>query len=280
MPTLRTVIAEITEALKTAGVDNPRLDARILAGHVLGLESSQTFLRGDETLTDAQSRALGDMVARRAAREPVSRILGRREFWGLPFIVTPATLDPRADTETLVSAVLDHRDRTVTAPRILDLGTGTGCIALALLHEIPEATAVAVDASAAALNVARANAAALGLASRIGFARGNWAEGLAGPFDIIVSNPPYLSAGDMARLEPEVCFDPRAALDGGADGLAAYRAILADAPRIAAPGALAAVEVGQGQDAAVAELAVRAGLRVVEIRADLGGIARVVVAQI
>jgi len=277
---LRDAIAETTKVLKTAGVDNPRLDARVLIARVLQADTAQTFIRNDMLLTAEQETALAGFVARRSAREPVSRIVGGREFWGLNFAVTPDVLDPRADTEILVSAAIDHAKRlNIAAPHILDLGTGTGCIPLALLSAIPDASAVAVDLSEAALRVARANAQDLNLAQRISFARMSWGEGLSGPFDIIVSNPPYLSAGDLCDLSPEVRYDPRTALDGGEDGLACYRALMPDIKRLARRPSILALEVGLAQAAPVARMAESAGLRVVEIRPDLAGIPRCVVAQ-
>ncbi len=279
--TLRDAIAEISTVLTQAHVDNPRLDARVLIAHVLNIDTSQTFVRHDVVIMPDQEIALAAAVQRRIAREPVSRIVGSREFWGLAFAITPATLDPRADTEILVSAVLDHCKRlNIAAPRILDLGTGTGCIALALLQAIPNATAVCVDLSIDALRVAQGNAVRLGFAQRVSFARMSWSDALAGPFDVIASNPPYLSAVDMSNLSPEVRYDPRAALDGGADGLACYRAIITDVKRIAHSPAILTLEVGSGQAGQVARLLEDAALRVVEIRSDLASIPRCIVAQI
>ncbi len=280
MPTLRDAILGITNALKQAQVDNPRLDARILVAHVLNADTSVTFLRNDMPLTDAQAVQLDELVQRRIAREPVSRIVGQREFWGMPFDVTPATLDPRADTEVLVSAVIDNKHRYKPAPRILDLGTGTGCIMLALLQAMPDATGVAIDQSEDALQIARRNAEKNNLASRVHFARMSWADALSGPFDVIVSNPPYLTADDMAQLSPEVRYDPERALFGGADGLDCYRTIIGDIRRISQPPGLLALEVGLGQAGQVAGLLEDAAFRVVEIRSDLAGIPRCLVAEI
>ncbi|MBL8630761.1 MAG: peptide chain release factor N(5)-glutamine methyltransferase [Rhodospirillaceae bacterium] len=280
MRTLRDAILEITSTLKQARVDNPRLDARILVAHVLNADTAVTFLRNDMPLTEAQNALLEQLVQRRIAREPVSRIIGQREFWGLPFDVTPATLDPRADTEVLVSAVIDHKHRYKSAPRILDLGTGTGCIMLALLHAIPDATGVAIDQSEEALRVARRNAMKNNLDTRVQFARMSWAEALSGPFDIVVSNPPYLNADDMAQLSPEVRYDPERALFGGPDGLECYRAIISDLRRVAQSPGLLALEVGLGQAGQVAALLEDAAFRVVEIRSDLAAIPRCLVAEI
>ncbi len=281
MRTLREVIAETTAALTTAGIDSPRLDARVLLAHVMQIETSQTFTRDDLPLPPHHEAELAKLVQRRMAREPVSRIFGKREFWGLEFNVTPATLDPRADTETLVSAVIDHSKRVaLNNPRILDLGTGTGCILLSLLHALSGSSGIGVDISEAALHVAAGNASKLQLSHRASFARMSWADALAGPFDIVTSNPPYLSDDDMRNLSPEVRYDPTRALDGGGDGLDCYRAIVSDIKRLVRNPAVVALEVGAGQAEQVARLVAGAGLRVVEIRSDLSAIPRCVVAEI
>jgi release factor glutamine methyltransferase len=278
--TLRDAIALTTQIFDAARMDNPRLEARVLLAHIMGLESSQTFTRGELVLSADQERLLESFIARRKAFEPTSRIVGHREFWGLDLVVTADTLDPRGDTETLVAAVLDHAKRLeFKAPRILDLGAGTGCIGLALLREMPGAHVVATDISNGALHTAAENAKRVSVADRYTVVHTNWADGVIGPFDIIVSNPPYLSADDMSRLEPEVRFDPPRALDGGSDGLDCYRAIAADVARIAASKCIVAFEVGIGQSDAVADLLAGHGFRVAEIRADLASIPRCVVAQ-
>jgi release factor glutamine methyltransferase len=281
MRSLREAIADITSVLSHADAGNARLDARVLIAHVLGVETAKTFTLTDMTLTVAQDSRLTELVQRRLAHEPVSRIVGKREFWGRDFNVTPDTLDPRPETETLISAAIDHSKRLAfEQPRILDLGTGTGCIVLSLVDALPGSTGVGVDLSEAALRVASGNAAKLGLSARVAFARMFWGAAVAGPFDIIAANPPYLSAEDMQRLEPEVRYDPPRALDGGADGLGCYRAIIADVKRFARSPAILAFEVGSGQATQVASLLEGAALRVVEIRSDLASIPRCVVAQI
>jgi release factor glutamine methyltransferase len=229
-------------------------------------------------LTDAaagDATALEGFARRRLAGEPVDRIIGSRGFWTLDIAVTPAVLSPRADTETVVRAALDHAGR----PRdILDLGTGSGAILLALLAELPDATGVGVDASAEALKVAEANARSNGLAGRAAFLLGGWDAALGQLFDLVVSNPPYIPTADIAGLDPEVRdHDPHLALDGGADGLDAYRAILPLLPRLLTDDGFAVLEIGFGQGAAVSALSAASGLRVVEIRPDLGGVPRAVV---
>lgn len=219
-------------------------------------------------------------MTRRLKREPVFRIIGRRQFWGLDLQVTPAVLDPRADTETVVSAALAAmRDRMGEPLRVLDLGTGSGAILCAMLHEWRNATGVGVDRSPAACGVASANVAALGLSRRATIVDGDWAASLAGPFDLVVSNPPYIETAALAGLDPEVRdHDPVLALDGGADGLDAYRAIAASLPRLLAPGGCVVLEIGSTQAQAVAAVLNDYGLAVSGIVRDLGGHQRAIVA--
>lgn len=267
-------VAELTRDFAAAGFESARLDARILVGHVLGLEPSLLFARGETIVPPAGVTTLRAFARRHLAHEPVSRILGEREFYGLPFKITADTLDPRPDTETLVDAVLELRT-TIAAPRILDLGTGSGSIPLAILRHWPDATAIGVDISAGAVAVATENARALGLETRVRFHTGDWTEGLEGPFDIVVSNPPYVTDADYAALAPEVrLFDPRAALTAGPDGLSAYRALLGPVAKLLGPGGQVFLEIGAGQGEAVTALAAAAGLRLLARRRDLAGIER------
>ena len=226
------------------------------------------------------AHSLSKLAAARLARVPVSRLLGWREFWGLPFALQPEVLDPRPETEGVVGAVLDAiGGRRSGALRLLDLGTGSGAILCALLHELPGGFGLGLDRSPSACRVARANADALGLGSRTAFACGSWGDALAGRFDVVVSNPPYIPRGDLAGLEPEVRdHDPLAALDGGADGLEAYRAISVQFGKLLAPGGVVAVECGHDQGAAVAAL-LGAGARLLDLRVlkDIAGHDRVIV---
>jgi release factor glutamine methyltransferase len=259
--------------LAAAGVDNPRLDARLLLGHAAGL-SREALLRDPGQVVDPAPYSA--LLARRAAREPVALILGRQEFWSLLFAVSAATLIPRADSEAVIEAALAARPDRGRVGRILDLGTGTGCLLLAALTEFPAAWGVGVDRAAEAAALAARNAAALGLAARAVFLCGDWDAALAGRFDLVLSNPPYIPGGDIAGLMPEVArFEPARALDGGADGLDAYRRILAALPRLLAPGGAAVLEIGAGQAEAVAALAGQT----VAFRADLGGIPRAMVVR-
>ena len=273
------VLRGVAARLGAAGLAAPRLDARVLIAHALGIAPDDVLLRPERKIAPDERRAIDRLLARRLRREPVSRIVRRREFWSLNFRVTRATLDPRPDSETVVAATLAALPARDRALRLLDLGTGTGCLLLALLSELPAARGIGVDRSAPALRVARANAAALGLKARARFRRGSWADGLAGRFDVVVSNPPYIATDALASLPAEVAFDPVAALDGGPDGLAAYRAIAAALPRLVARDGVAALEVGAGQADAVAALLTRAGLQIAKIVLDLSGVARVVVAR-
>lgn len=279
-PTLSALQAAAAAALAAAGVEDARTDARLLAQHAFGLDRGQLLAARDRPASDAERERLAGLIERRKAREPVSRILGMREFWSLDFVLSPATLDPRPDSETVVEAALALVDDRRAPLRVLDLGTGTGCLLLALLSELPAAFGVGVDRSPEAAATARQNAVRLGLSGRAGFVVADWATALAGGFDLVVSNPPYIAADEMAGLAPEVArFDPVLALLGGADGLDAYRAITADLGRLLAPGGWAVLEVGQGQDAAVADLLARAGLVRGGVRPDLAGVPRAVFGQ-
>jgi release factor glutamine methyltransferase len=219
----------------------------------------------------AGAARLAEFAARRLAREPVARILGEREFWGLRFKLSPATLVPRPDTETVVRAALASAEAR-QGLRILDLGTGTGCLLVALLHERPGATGIGVDHSFEAVCTARRNAERNGVAARATFAVSDWGAAIEGRFDLIVSNPPYIPSGDIAGLAPEVrAHDPALALDGGEDGLAAYRAIFPEAGRLLAPGGALVVEFGKGQEGGLRAAARVAGLEIVSVEADLEG---------
>jgi release factor glutamine methyltransferase len=276
--TIATLRLALTEIFKTAGIESPDVDARLLVEHGLGIGRTELMVNGSRAVTAAQLAAVEALAQRRLAHEPVARILGVKEFWSLPLQVSAAVLVPRPDTETVVEAALDF----VTAGglrterlRLLDIGTGSGALLLALLSELPNALGLGTDISAAALAVARGNAERNGLASRCSFAACDIATGISGLFDLIVSNPPYIAHGDIAALEPEVRdFDPALALDGGADGLDAYRAIAGEARRLLAPGSVLIVELGAGQETAVRALFGEAGLTTSAARPDLAGIPR------
>ena len=278
MSTLAAVLAQGTARLKEAHIDQPQLDARLLLQAACNLTRSELLLREQEPVAVDQLLIFESLINRRCAREPVARILGEREFWGLPFKLSAATLEPRPDSETLIEAVLAARPDRSAALRILDLGAGTGCLLGALLHEYQHAQGCAVDLSPQAAQTAQANLTALGLADRAQVLAGSWFEPAPGVFDIIISNPPYLRDVELQEVEPEVArFDPTLALTAGPDGLEAYRAIVAAAPAYLADGGLLVLELGRGQGPAVSQLAQAAGLLVKEIREDLGGIGRALV---
>lgn len=277
--TLFRILRASEQRLREAGVDSPGLDARLLAAAGLGTKPDGLTLAGDRTLEAGEIERIEALLARRIdGREPVSRILGRREFWSLDFRVTPEVLDPRPDSETLIEAALLLFPNRAAPLRILDLGTGSGCLLLAALGEYPTASGIGVDASTAGLAVAAENAQRLGFAARARFAYGDWGRGLSDLFDLILCNPPYITESERAALAPEVTrHDPPAALFAGADGLDAYRAILPDLPRLLAPQGRALLEIGATQAERVSALARAAGLDIVEIKRDLAGRDRCVV---
>lgn len=275
--TIAAALANARKVLHAAGIENASLDARLLLQEATGLSHAGLISAQMDAITPEHAARLAGLLARRAAREPVSRILGRREFRGLDFALSRDTLDPRPDTETLVEAVL-----AVAGPRarILDLGTGTGAVLLSLLHALPEASGLATDISEDALATARANAGALGLAGRAQFRLSDWFARVEGEFDVICSNPPYIPQADIAGLSPEVrLHDPFTALSGGPDGLAAYRRITAGAGAHLKAGGWLFFEIGQGQAADLGALLADAQFGRITQRRDLSGIVRVVGGQ-
>jgi release factor glutamine methyltransferase len=262
--------------LRDAGMDNPRLEARLLLAHALGIPGA-ALIRDPDALAD---RATYDtLLARRAAHEPLAYILGRREFWSLDFAVSLATLIPRPESETLIEAALAAFASRPPPARILDLGTGTGCLLLAALHEFPGAFGIGTDRVPGAASLAAANAAALGLAHRAAFLCADWAAPLDARFDLILCNPPYIPTSHIGGLMPEVArHEPGSALDGGADGLEAYRHIIATLPALLRPHGVAVLELGAGQAGSVAALAADVGLAATT-RPDLAGIARALLLQ-
>ena len=271
----------LTARFKSAGIDSAELDARLLAGAALGLDLSALIAATMRIITQDEAQCLETFTQRRLAGEPVARILGVKEFWGLTLQLSPATLVPRPDTETVVELALEIEGgerRRHTPPRIADIGTGSGAILLALLSEWREATGIGTDISMEALQTASRNAARLGFTPRAAFVACDYAAALSGPFDLIVSNPPYIRSAEIAELDREVReYDPLAALDGGADGLDAYRALIPQAADLLAPGGTLIVEAGCGQSGPISELMTASGLTSEKPpRADLAGIPRAV----
>lgn len=274
--TRASALRQLRHAFDAAGLAEPGPDARLIVLQALGVSAAELAARPDVALDGSERRRLSLLARRRLAGEPVGRILGSREFWGLPFRLAPETLEPRDDSETLVRTALDLAGDRAAARTILDLGTGSGCLLVALLWEWTSARGLGVDRSPGALAMARCNAAASAVSERAWFVAADWGATLAGRFDVIVSNPPYIATADLALLEVEVReHDPHLALDGGSDGLAAYRAVLPEAARLLAPGGLVAVEIGQGQEEPVARIGRAAGLELRRVAADLSGIVRV-----
>ena len=286
-PNIRAAVSEAANRLAGAGVDTARLDAELLMARALGLTREEIFLSPDRQLSAREMDAFEALVSRRAAREPVARIIGTKEFWSLDFALNAATLVPRPDSETLVVAVLQEIGEAVNGPlRILDLGTGSGCLLLALLNEIPGATGIGADCDPEAVAAARGNARRLGLQERAEFREGDWfgaleADARSPRFDVIISNPPYIETGEIAGLAPEVAgFEPRAALDGGVDGLEAYRRIAARAYEYLTPDGQIFLELGAGQEKAVSKILEDHGLGVHGQYKDLAGVLRVISASV
>jgi release factor glutamine methyltransferase len=282
-PTIASALRDATARLRAAGSGTPELDARVLASHVTGLTAAELIANTRSVLDERCAARLDALLARRAAGEPVARIIGRREFWGLDFALNAHTLVPRPDSETLVEAALEMIDRGAGrhAPlKICDLGTGSGCLLVALLSELPAAWGIGTDLRAEAATIARDNAQRNGVGRRAAFAAMSWTGALGGSFDVIVANPPYIPRGDIASLSREVGgYEPRLSLDGGGDGLAAYRALLPLIAERLAPGGLFLAEFGAGQARDVAGMLSGSRLQVQGIWRDLAGLERVIAAQ-
>jgi release factor glutamine methyltransferase len=277
-----TLLRDTAVALTAAGIDNARFEARLLLAHASGVAIEWLVAHGSDAAPPELALTLRELTARRIKREPMAYIVGEREFWGLPFKVSPAVLVPRPDSETLIEAALALMPGRTGPWRIADLGVGSGCLLLTLLREFPNARGTGMDASPAALEVARANAEALGVAGRLRLVEGDWREPgwasrLEGPIDLLVSNPPYIETATIAGLMPDVArFEPLLALDGGVDGFVAYRAIAAEAARLVVPGGRVLIEAGEGQAPEIATLLAAAGFSPGRPWKDLGGIDRIV----
>lgn len=278
---LSTLVRTAMLQLREAGVESAALDARLLMQEVLGCDHAAIIRDGDRKLGEREMNQFHQLLARRQAREPLSHIVGRRAFWRDEFFVCADVLDPRPDSETLIEAMLEARPNRDVPYRILDLGTGSGCLLLTLLGEYPHAQGVGVDISEAAARVAKKNAKLVGRDSRATFIVSQWTDALQTGFDMIISNPPYIARNEIAFLEPEVkSFEPYGALSGGDDGLDAYRELMPRFAKHLKPTGVAVLELGAGQAAAVSQLAHDAGLQVQQVRSDLAAMPRALVMSI
>jgi release factor glutamine methyltransferase len=279
LPTAGEIYRRAVARLRVVGIESAQLDARVLLAHVLGVDAAQLIAASDNPVSPEAQDRFEQAITCRAAREPVARIMGVKEFWSREFALSPEALVPRPETETLIEAALLARPERDAQLRVLDLGVGSGVLLGAILLERPAAFGVGVDRSFDAVRTARGNLASLGVADRAQFICGDWGISLGARFDLIVANPPYIARGDMERLPIEVRdHDPVRALDGGMDGLDAYRAILADIGRLVAPGGFVVLELGRGQEQAVADLARDAQIEVNgPAHCDLSGVPRALV---
>jgi len=281
MVTVHEAIASATIELNETGIDSSWLDARLLLMDAIGFSREDLLLKFDEVLTDTQRLQFAALVDRRKTREPVSRILGQREFWSMSFKINDQTLDPRPDSESLVEACLGLRQDLPDEPSVLDLGTGSGCLLLSLLSEWPEATGVGVDRSEGAVLAAIENSEALDFNVRSSFFVGDWCRGLDQKFDLIISNPPYIAGSEMAGLEPEVTnFDPFSALVAAEGGYSDFRKIINQAPAVLGDGGYLVFEHGHEQQTDLESMLLASGWRVVDKRCDLAGAPRVIIAQL
>jgi len=280
METRDALVAQVAVALSAAGFEEPRRHARRLVASALAISRTDLFGHPDRAVDEQQISRIRAMLGRMVECEPLSRILGKREFWGLEFALSAETLDPRPETETVVEAVLRSNPNRLAPLRFLDLGTGTGCLLLALLGEFPAASGIGIDIAEDAIRTAACNAVALGFADRALFLVCDWGAAVSAKFDAVVANPPYIASGDLLLAPREVaCYDPWRALDGGEDGLRAYRAIATHLPRLLASNGIFATEVGVDQADAVGAVMRTAGLALDGIEKDLAGIPRCVIAR-
>ncbi|MCD6034588.1 MAG: Methylase of polypeptide chain release factor [Rickettsiales bacterium] len=290
LSSIQSTLFQAKQQLQKAGIPSFALDAELLLGAVLKVTREYILLHKKQPLTRDQTQAFEQLIARRIAREPMSHLLGTREFWSRDFIVTRDTLDPRPDSETVIDAVLRtwNAKHSVHPPHLLDMGTGTGCLLLTLLAEIPGSTGIGIDLSPAALHIATQNGLALGLEEHVTWRETSWNDASARfpndfsdeRFDIIISNPPYIPTEDIKGLEPEVrIYEPMLALDGGEDGLACYRNLIPLAAGWLKKGGLLALEIGQGQEIDVEAIGEAAGLKLPRLYPDLAGIIRCVLME-
>ncbi|MDH5750717.1 MAG: peptide chain release factor N(5)-glutamine methyltransferase [Rhodospirillales bacterium] len=277
-PFVAEVLNDVSRRLKDAGFSESRLESRLLVAAALGIEPEMTFVHSERTLNGNEWNRLESLLTRRLKCEPMAYILGEREFWSLSFRAGPGVLVPRPDSETIIDSVLSHVPERNRNWNILDLGTGSGCLLLSLLKEYPASRGTGVDVSGDALALAIGNAGDLGLSPRVEFIKENWCDGLEGPFDIVVCNPPYIPTAEISDLSPEVSrYEPRLALDGGEDGLNCYRLLAPMLGKIISREGWAFVEIGVGQARDVSGLFIKNRLHVIDIMKDIQGIARCVI---
>ncbi|MCK4946023.1 MAG: peptide chain release factor N(5)-glutamine methyltransferase [Alphaproteobacteria bacterium] len=281
MKTINAALVEMRDSFKSAGLDTPELDARLLIQNVLEISPERLLLDFNKLVTDSESKRLINAMQRRLLREPVSRIIGSRSFWKSEFKITPKTLDPRPDSETLIESVLSIANKEAPLT-ILDMGTGSGCLLLSLLQELPQATGIGIDISAEAVQIAIQNAKTLNLSKRVLFKVMNWTEMTnESTFDLVISNPPYISESDISTLEPEVRqHDPILALSGGTDGLDCYREIAILLPCLLTETGYAFLEIGATQAKTVKDILAKQSVRVLRVTQDLAGHNRCVVAHL
>ena len=280
MLNVQEALNQSNDLLSKAGIETARLDARLLIEHALGLSPHESTLKSERLLRAEEYARLQVLMARRAKREPLAYIVAEREFWSLSFKVSPATLVPRPDSETVIEAALANIPDRDTALTVLDLGTGSGCLLLSLLHELPGATGVGVDRCPEALKIARENAKQLSLSERASFVCADWSNGLLASFNIILCNPPYISYEDLETLMPEVVnYEPRHALSGGSDGLESYRAVASLISDMLHVNGKIIFEIGMSQAADVSKILIENGLQVIDNKKDLLGRPRCIVAQ-
>jgi len=280
IPTIQSALELCINKLNAQKIENARFEARLLVGHVLDVETHILVAYPERQMSEKAFDQVNELLARRLVREPMSQILGMREFWSLDFKVTKDTLTPRPDSETLIEAVLEHFPDPKTPLRILDLGVGTGCLILSVLHEYSCATGLGVDVSEKALDVAIENSERLNLKERVDFQLGNWAEGIDEKFDLVLSNPPYIPEADLESLEPEVKdYEPASALFAGPEGLDDYVRLAKAVPKLLKPKGISIIELGIGQADSVGKLFKDVGLSIIQQPKDLGGIVRCLVIQ-
>ena len=278
--TVSDAVAEASARLAAGGIAEPRREARLILALAMGADQAIVLGYPERALDGATRARFEQLVARRLKHEPFSRLKGVREFWSLDFALSPETLDPRPDSETLIEAALAHLPNREAPLRVLDLGTGTGCLLLALLSELPNATGLGIDVLPGAVEIAERNATRLGLSLRARFDVRDWRGEITGEADVILANPPYIRSEEIQSLAPEVAaFEPLVALDGGRDGLDAYRVLASIFPTVLTHGGLACIELGVGQAESVGRLLVESGLIINEIRRDLSGVERCLIAR-